>query len=434
MANYLNFAAPGWAGQFSMYDSPSEQDRLRQQIRAKKATGQDSSAQEMRLYNLTMPSNSGPSEQELKAQADLDAAFNRTPRNFTLLPNATRSARSALTSNATSNQSQPSTMSVGENDLGTGRQMLSRALAQLRAPVDVSALNEFAKQRAQQGDSAMLNALAAQFAGERFAPVQAQYLKRSMESQSPMKIGNYGTIAGGRFVADPYAQRDMQTDAELKSAAELIASEDRRYGSQLDLQEAMFRGKSGVNGLTPGQLQISARRVGDLAQKADAAKNALAAIPSMEEAINKMPEGLFQPIVSNLAQVGAALGSSRAEKLAGASQLADAISKQFGIAKLSDIGGNDTDRELMVAITTTYNGTNLREVNKKLLKLFKDVSQRNVSRFNDAQRWQSKHGSIYSVDENDLTFDEWFENKYEKPSNVQNGSQSSSSSVVEVEW
>jgi len=255
-----------------------------------------------------------------------------------------------------------------------------------------------------------------------------------MESQSPMKIGNYGTIAGGRFVADPYAQRDMQTDAELKSAAELIASEDRRYGSQLDLQEAMFRGKSGVNGLTPGQLQISARRVGDLAQKADAAQNALAAIPSMEEAIKQMPEGLFQPIVSNLAQVGAALGSSRAEKLAGASQLADAISKQFGIAKLSDIGGNDTDRELMVAITTTYNGTNLREVNKKLLKLFKDVSQRNVSRFNDAQRWQSKHGSIYSVDENDLTFDEWFENKYEKPLNVQNGSQSSSSSVVEVEW
>ena len=35
---------------------------------------------------------------------------------------------------------------------------------------------------------------------------------------------------------------------------------------------------------------------------------------------------------------------------------------------------------------------------------------------------------------NDLTFDEWFENKYEKPLNVQNGSQSSSSSVVEVEW
>ena len=138
------------------------------------------------------------------------------------LPRARQSVGGTLTSNA------------NEDELGTGRQMLSRALTQLRNPVDVAALNEFAQQRAQQGDSAMLNALAAQFAGENFQPVQAQYLRRAMAAQDPMKVGNYGTIAGGRFVADPYAQRDVEANALIDVGGKL-----------LDNEEAALRAKSG---------------------------------------------------------------------------------------------------------------------------------------------------------------------------------------------
>ena len=118
------------------------------------------------------------------------------------------------------------TSNANGDELGTGRQMLSRALTQLRNPVDVAALNEFAQQRAQQGDSAMLNALAAQFAGENFQPVQAQYLRRAMAAQDPMKVGNYGTIAGGRFVADPYAQRDVEANAMINVGGKLLDNEE----------------------------------------------------------------------------------------------------------------------------------------------------------------------------------------------------------------
>lgn len=131
-----------------------------------------------------------------------------------VLPRARQSAGGTITSNA------------GQDELGSGRQMLNRALSQLRAPVDVAALNEFAQQRAREGDSSMLNALAAQFAGEQFQPVQAQYLKRAAAAQEPMKVGNYGTIAGGRFVADPYAQRDVEADALLTVGGKLLDNEE----------------------------------------------------------------------------------------------------------------------------------------------------------------------------------------------------------------
>jgi hypothetical protein len=76
------------------------------------------------------------------------------------------------------------------------------------AEPDVSGLQQYAKQRGQEGESAMLNALAAQYAGERFQPVQAQFLKRAMAAQEPLKVGNAGYITpSGEYVKDPaYAQ------------------------------------------------------------------------------------------------------------------------------------------------------------------------------------------------------------------------------------
>jgi hypothetical protein len=117
------------------------------------------------------------------------------------------------------------TVQPGE-ELGSGRKMLAQALKMYGAAPDTSALEGMAQDRVREGENSMLNALAAQFAGERFSPIQAQYLKRSMAAQEPMKVGNYGTIAGGKFVADPYTQRDTQADALLNVGGKLLDNEE----------------------------------------------------------------------------------------------------------------------------------------------------------------------------------------------------------------
>lgn len=112
-------------------------------------------------------------------------------------------------------------------ELGTGREVLSRALQMLRGQPDVEALNALGRQRVEQGDNAMLNAMAAQFAGPDFEAVQGQYLRRALAAQDPMKVGNYGVVAGGRFVADPYARRDTEAEATLGVGKALLDNEER---------------------------------------------------------------------------------------------------------------------------------------------------------------------------------------------------------------
>ena len=113
-----------------------------------------------------------------------------------------------------------------EDELGSGRGMLSRALQMVSQQPDVTALNEFAQQRMREGDSSMLNALAAQFAGSDFEPVQGVLLKRAMAAQEPQKVGNYGLISGGRFIADPFTARDAQADAMMSIGGKLLDNEE----------------------------------------------------------------------------------------------------------------------------------------------------------------------------------------------------------------
>jgi hypothetical protein len=73
----------------------------------------------------------------------------------------------------------------------------------------------------------------------------------------------------------------------------------------------------------------------------------------------------------------------------------DALSKEFGIEKLSGIGGNDTERELMTAIQTGANmgaqeGSNLNRLNRQIAVMeFIGESRRNFM-----SRWQADHGSL----------------------------------------
>jgi len=86
------------------------------------------------------------------------------------------------------------------------------------ADPDMSQLQAYARNRGQEGQGAMLNALAAQFAGESFQPVQAQYLKRAAAAQDPMKVGGGMLTADGQFIKDPFATQDKKAEFLLQQA------------------------------------------------------------------------------------------------------------------------------------------------------------------------------------------------------------------------
>lgn len=83
---------------------------------------------------------------------------------------------------------------------------------------DLTQLQDFAKQRGEQGDRATLTALAAQFAGEGFAPVQEQLLKKAAAARDPMKLGGGMLTSDGNFIKDPFADRDKRAEFLLQQA------------------------------------------------------------------------------------------------------------------------------------------------------------------------------------------------------------------------
>lgn len=83
---------------------------------------------------------------------------------------------------------------------------------------DFSQFQEFAKQRSQQGEGAMLNALAAQYAGEGFAPVQEQYLKKAAAARDPMKMGSGIITADGQYLKDPEVAQNKKAEFLLQQA------------------------------------------------------------------------------------------------------------------------------------------------------------------------------------------------------------------------
>jgi hypothetical protein len=89
----------------------------------------------------------------------------------------------------------------------------------------------------------MLTALAAQYAGERFNPIQAQALKTAASAQDPIKLSGGIITADGKFVRDPEAAREREvkrlTDLAqfyeqraLTATTESERIEDRRVAEQ----------------------------------------------------------------------------------------------------------------------------------------------------------------------------------------------------------
>jgi hypothetical protein len=100
-------------------------------------------------------------------------------------------------------------------------------------PVDYTQLQELAKQRGIEGEDAMLNALAAQFAGPQYQGLQGALLKRSMATRDPIKTARGMVTAEGGFVADPDA---LRAD-EIQRAGEDARFYDQQYGRVVDASE-----------------------------------------------------------------------------------------------------------------------------------------------------------------------------------------------------
>lgn len=129
---------------------------------------------------------------------------------------------------------------------------------------DITQLQEYAKSRGAEGQGAMLNALAAQYAGENFQPVQTQYLKRAAAAQEPMKVGGGLLTPEGQFVKDPFAAQDKKAEFLLQQAKAyenmaLTAETARERMAAQNAQAAMmnqFRMMSmGMGGLGTGNAQ-----------------------------------------------------------------------------------------------------------------------------------------------------------------------------------
>jgi hypothetical protein len=135
-----------------------------------------------------------------------------------------KKARARLTSagDTLTNNVAPGQGSVLPNSIDMLRnrsaETYKRASDLMNAPLDYSGIQDFAKQRSQQGDAAMMNALAAQFAGEQFAPVQEQLLKKSAGAREPIKMGGGLITPEGQFIKDPEAAQDKEVNMLLQNA------------------------------------------------------------------------------------------------------------------------------------------------------------------------------------------------------------------------
>lgn len=190
---------------------------------------------------------------------------------------------------------------------------------------DFSQFQNFAKQRAQQGDAAMLNALAAQFAGEGFAPVQEQYMKKAAASRDPMKLGSGVITAEGEYLKDPEVAQNKKAEfllqqakayetiaANADTARERIAAQRaqneiqnqlRLMGVQLQQQSLDMRAQTAATNRTLAEQAAADRKdkqLGEgtqkLSKQADDYVNLVAGVRELNNALGQyVPEGKTIP-------------------------------------------------------------------------------------------------------------------------------------------
>jgi hypothetical protein len=171
-----------------------------------------------------------------------------------MLPRALRSVGGTLTQAA---QTPPSALPAAvEAYRRRAAGLYQQGTELMDQDVDTSALQAFARQQGRQGDTAMLNAMAAQYAGESFQPVQAQFLKRATAAREPIKLAQGMLTPDGQFIRDPFASQDKRVDMLLQQAKayEQMALTAQTAQERADAQRAQQEIQNMMRTL---QLQIS---------------------------------------------------------------------------------------------------------------------------------------------------------------------------------
>lgn len=104
---------------------------------------------------------------------------------------------------------------------------------------DISGAINYAKQQGEQGNMAMMNALAAQYAGEGFAPLQQAFNKRAEASRSPLKFGSVMVTPEGEVIRDTFADRDRRIaslERQADAAERLAATTDEAQARRLETE------------------------------------------------------------------------------------------------------------------------------------------------------------------------------------------------------
>ena len=171
------------------------------------------------------------------------------------------------------------------NNVVPGRTMLPNSIQALRGRAadlyqqgadmfnqepDTTALQDFARQRGNQGNGAMLNAMAAQFAGESFQPVQEQYLKKAQIATEPMKMGGGLITAEGKYIKDPFAAQDKKAEFLLQQARMYDQMATHAENKQVEAaaraaqQDAMNQYKQATLGIMAQNAQTARMNAGNV--------------------------------------------------------------------------------------------------------------------------------------------------------------------------
>lgn len=128
---------------------------------------------------------------------------------------------------------------------------------------DMSGLQEFARKQGEMGQGALLNALAAQYAGESFQPLQAKLLRRAEAAQQPTKVGGGILTPTGDFVRDPVQAQEREggmLDRRIGQVERVIDSRDaRRMRAEQAQREENLRRELGLGNIAVRQSGVDAR-------------------------------------------------------------------------------------------------------------------------------------------------------------------------------
>lgn len=152
---------------------------------------------------------------------------------------------------AANNVSRVSAGGTVTNTVQPGEDNIRKALELMGQEDDYSEAQNYVRQRAVDGDSSMVAALAASVAGRRFEPMQAAFLKRAMAAQEPLRVGNATISPDGTVMKDPGSARDREIQRRLQLGQFEMTLDDRKQArddnAMLRMSLAQMRGNDGAD-------------------------------------------------------------------------------------------------------------------------------------------------------------------------------------------